>query len=279
MKRSRAAFNIGRYAMRGQTDRRALEPLVKLLSEVDREDRMNSAFAVGEYASHGIFDKAALKLLIKLLRDWSSKVRCRATTALGEYAKLGFYDDRIIKPLIKFLTDDDKELRANSGWTIGMYAIRDVLEKNDSNLIERILRTQDYNVNIGLSIAAGEQMWENGLIKERILETLIQLLNYRDPRIREGTAFIIAQNADEKLTDEKILNPLLNLLKDDNSAVRINAIFALGTYARRGVKRNYLVQKLLEATKNSEKDEEETLRNALLRIELEEVSIEKTWKP
>jgi HEAT repeat protein len=176
MKRSRAAFNIGRRAMQGQFDRRALELIVKLLSETDREIRMNAAFAVGEYAAHGIFDKTVLKLLIKLLRDWSSKVRCRATTALGEYAKLGFYDERIIKPLIKFLTDDDKELRANSGWTLGIYAIRSILEKNDSNLIEKILKTGDYNVNIGLSIAAGECIWENGLIKEKTLKTFIKLL-------------------------------------------------------------------------------------------------------
>ncbi len=266
--RSRAAFNVGRYAMLGILDERALEPLAKLLRNADREVRMNSAFALGEYASHKIFDKSILKPLIKLLKDWSSKVRCRATTSLGEYARLGFYDRGVIKPFLRFLTDDDKELRANAGWTLGMYATKNILEKGNSDLLEKILKTRDPNVDIGLSIAAGEFIWSNGQIKERVLETFIKLLNHEDFRIRQGTAFIVAQNAEEKQIDKRIINPLLRLLEDAIPAVRINAIFALGTYARRGTKPKYLVKKLLGASKDPEDDVKETLRNVLLRIEL-----------
>ncbi len=269
MTRSRAAFNVGRYAMLGILDKRALEPLTKLLKEKDREVRMNSAFAVGEYASHDIFDKDIPKLLVKLLKDWSSKVRCRATTALGEYVRLGYYNRQIIKPLLKFLTDDDKELRANAAWTLGKYAIKDILEKNDSELIEKILRTRDPNVRIGLSLGVGECIWSYGIIKERVLEAFTELLNHEDFRIREGTAFIIAQNAEEKHTDKRILNPLISLLKDENPAVRICAIFAIGTYARRGIKPKYLFKKLSDAAKDPEEDVKETLRNVLHGIKLE----------
>ncbi len=269
MKRSQAALRVGRSAMHGQLNRRALKLLTNLLRDIDREVRMNSAFAIGEYASHGIFDVDALGWLIKLLRDWSSKVRCRATTAIGEYAKLGLYSKRVIKPLIRFLTDDDKELRANAGWTLGIYALRDILEKGNSKLIEKILKTRDPNVNVGLAIAVGDCAWENGRMKGKALETFVKLLSHKDLRIREGTAFVLGENAENNLTDERILSPLFDLLSDDNPTVRAYAIFALGAYARRGVKRKHVVQKLLAATRNSEDDVRETLKNILFRLELD----------
>ncbi|MGQ9721657.1 MAG: HEAT repeat domain-containing protein [Candidatus Jordarchaeum sp.] len=272
MKRSHAAFNVARYAMLGVLDKKALEPLTKLLKDADREVRMNSAFAVGEYASHNIFDKAIPRLLVKLLKDWSSKVRCRATTSLGEYAKMGFYNKKIIKPLLRFLTDDDKELRANAAWTLGIYAVKDILEKNNSDIVEKILKTRDPNVKIGLSLAAGECAWNNGQIRERVLEAFIGLLNHEDFQVREGIAFIIGQNAEQKHTDKRILNPLLDLLRDSHPAVRINAIFALVMYARRGIKTKYLVKKLSNLTRDPDKDVKETLQNFLYKINLEKSS-------
>ena len=151
--------------------------------------------------------------------------------------------------LLKFLTNDDWDIRANAGWTLGRHALDDILEKNNSELLEKLLKKQDKGVNVGLSVAVGECTWGNGLMENRVLETLINFLNHNDSRIREATAFIIAQNAEKKLTDERTLNPLLNLLTDDNPTVCINAIFALGAYAKRGIKQEYLTQKLLDAIK------------------------------
>ncbi len=272
MLRSRAAFNIGRCALQGQLDRRALKLLILLLQDADREVRMNSAFAVGEYASRGIFDEAAIKPLTKLLKDWSSKVRCRATTALGEYAKLGFYSTGIIKTLLRFLTDDDKELRANAGWTLGIYSVKDILEKNSSELIEKILETGDPNVKVGLSIALAENIWDKGQMKERFLEKFIELLSHKDPQIREGIAFVIGENAEEKQVDERILNPLLNLLNDPDPHVRANAVFALGAIAHQGVKTNYLIQKISSSTDDPDKNVKETAKNILQRLVLKKGS-------
>jgi HEAT repeat protein len=93
-------------------DKRAVEPLIKALSDGGQEVRESAARALGE-----IGDKRAVKPLIKALEDEDYSVRAIAAGALGNIG-----DKRAVEPLIKALKDKDFNVRykaAKDNLTLG----------------------------------------------------------------------------------------------------------------------------------------------------------------
>jgi hypothetical protein len=96
--RRNAAAALGKLG-----DTRAVEPLITVLGDKDRDVRRNAVAALGQLG-----DSRAVEPLITALRDEDRDVRRNAATALG---KLG--DTRAVEPLIKALGDSYYELRLN----------------------------------------------------------------------------------------------------------------------------------------------------------------------
>ena len=211
------------------------------------------------------FDLWLYQYVFQKESEWTEK-RIKQLQVLKNIAfKIIDFISQFEDELVKIWNKPKFVLNSNYVITLDRIAEKD----RELKLIEKILKTRDPNVNVGLAIAVGDCAWENGRMKGKALETFVKLLSHKDLRIREGTAFVLGENAENNLTDERILSPLFDLLSDDNPTVRAYAIFALGAYARRGVKKKHLVQKLLAATRNSEDDVRETLKNILFRLELD----------
>ncbi len=91
-------------------DTRAVEPLIQVLKDKDKDVRLTAARVLG-----GIGDARAVEPLIQALTDEERVVRMNAATALG---RIG--DKRAIEPLTDALEDE---------WSFAQKAAREALEK------------------------------------------------------------------------------------------------------------------------------------------------------
>ncbi|MFB0563700.1 MAG: HEAT repeat domain-containing protein [Candidatus Lokiarchaeia archaeon] len=99
-----AAMFLGRMG-----DRRAVEPLIRVLKDKGSDIRQWAAYALGELG-----DLRALDPLLQALRDTEWEVRKKATIALG---KLG--DVSAVEPLIQVLNDENWEVRWRAAEALG----------------------------------------------------------------------------------------------------------------------------------------------------------------
>src|SRR5205823_3271229 len=94
VERSYAAIRLGQPG-----NRKAVEPLIDALGDVDSEVRGRAAAALGR-----IGDQAAIDPLIAALRDPAPFVRLKAVIALGELRA-----KRAMEPLLARLKDENEE--------------------------------------------------------------------------------------------------------------------------------------------------------------------------
>jgi len=95
--RWKAAGELGEKKLGEIGDTRAVEPLIQVLKDKDRDGRLTAARVLGV-----IGDTRAVEPLIQLLRDEDRGVRMSAARALG---KIG--DERAVEPLTDALEDED----------------------------------------------------------------------------------------------------------------------------------------------------------------------------
>ena len=205
---------------------RAIEPLIQFLN-VDYQDirKAKVALILGRIKS-----KKAVGPLIQALKDDDPIVRKKTAEALGRIGS-----ERAVKPLIQALKNDEAGVRKNAAKALGEI-------KNDKAikpLIKQLILCSD-----GVDESAAEALVKYG---GRAVDHLIKALKDKDSHIRGWVVIILdkigwhpkddiekawylaaREEWDEliKLKDESI-EPLLQVLKNDNPSIRMKAAEAL----------------------------------------------------
>ena len=217
-------------------NKRAIEPLIKALGSrnfgssivaIEALDKIDPDWSKSEEA------KKLIPLSIKAWKDGNTQSRESAVWVLGT---LG--DERVVEHLINALKDNDKYVRKAAVYALG--------EIGDKRAVEPLIKVLECDNNSDVRKAAVHALGElrderavkpltnylrcwgvwivcNALAKigKPAVETLITALQDRDPVIR-----MIAAEALGKIGDKRAVEPLINLLEDEE--VKIVAAEALG---------------------------------------------------
>ncbi|MFX0095629.1 MAG: HEAT repeat domain-containing protein, partial [Candidatus Hodarchaeota archaeon] len=167
------------------------------------------------------------RMIIRALKDRDTNVFARAFSVLRKQ-----YDSQIGEVLIKALKDKDDNVQV--GAILGLAHLKYTPAKKPLLLILR------ENVTPQVLQAATMTLGELG--EKRAIEQLIGFLKYKDRGVRRTSAKVLGQ-----LKASKALEPLFQLLKDDNEDeyVRAGAAWALGQLGDRQV-----VKTLIEILNN-----------------------------
>jgi HEAT repeat protein len=183
------------WALGGNKDTRAVEPLIRALSEPDRDVRMSAAWALGE-----IRDKRAVESLQRSTYDIDSGVQVAAWSALWAIDKR----QQAVAPLIRALPDPD--------WVVRWHAASALGEIKDRRAVEPLIRALSDPDEYVRSHAA----WALGEINDkRAVEPLIRVLSDPVRNVRLGAAEALG-----KTKDKRAIAPLRLLLTDASSDVR-----------------------------------------------------------
>lgn len=224
--RERAAEGLGTLE-----DRRAIQPLIKLLEDENFRVQQKTCWALGKMG-----DEAVLPLLA-ILNNRGAKIRAEAANALGDLR-----DIRAVEPLTAALREHNPRLRAGAAEALGNIgdrsAVRPLIEAlndresgirkeaaealgkiRDENSLEPLVRTlQDMNTEIRNTVV--KSLANFG---EPAVENLIEALKFKTWFVREGAAVALGE-----IGDNRAVQPLLEALKDENEYVRSEAAKALG---------------------------------------------------
>ncbi|MBI4826543.1 MAG: HEAT repeat domain-containing protein [Nitrospirae bacterium] len=177
------------------------DDLIPLLNDDDWVVRKNAA----RFLYHSENDRA-LDALIKASNDKNPNVLISIAIALGE-----FRDSRAVETLIIMLKNDDREVRRRAAFGLGM-----IQDTRAIKPLTGLLEDPEWSVREGAVEALG-------MMKDRrVVEVLIEAWNNEDSDVR-----IIAA---EVLVDfgSLAVEPLIDLLKHDDSYFRWRAAWALG---------------------------------------------------
>lgn len=161
-----------------------------------------------------IKDRDTTEALIGVLHDDDASVRVKAAQALGQIG-----DDRAVEPLIRLLNDQDRNVAhhaANALTDIGVPAILPLTQA---------LANREHN-----EIVRWRSAYTLGMIRTpQSLGTLIQILKDQNQPsyVRQGAAAGLSNCGGNQVVDT-----LIETLADSDGAVRANATYALGQYAR-----------------------------------------------
>ena len=207
---------------------KALEPLIHILKESNYDVRWTAAEALGEIGC----DKA-VEPLIQILKDQEQyKLWLIAAEALG---KIG--NDQAVEPLIEVLRSWDVGLRANAERALGKIGN----DKAVQILTQVLLKSNPYERWISAEALGG-------IGSDKAIEPLIQVLN--DPILSDRRSqyinmlgiylpwdlehtsfwFNVREKAAEALggiCSDKVVEPLIQALKDSDNDVRWRAAEAL----------------------------------------------------
>jgi HEAT repeat protein len=178
-------------------DARAVEPLLEVLTDPDRDVRIGAANALGQ-----IGDLSAVEPLLGSLRDEDPGVReaavgafCRLGGALGEH-----FDSRAIAPLIESLKDGYAAVREGAAGALGKMGPPAVMPLLDA------LRDPDGAVRKGASEALVK-------IGAPAIEPLVATLG--DPELRAMASTMLGQ-----IHDVRAVEPLIATLRAESDPVR-----------------------------------------------------------
>lgn len=194
------------WALGEMENERGVTPLHERLEDSDADVRLVSAWALGE-----IKDDRSVDPLAELLNDDDPLVREMAVLALGEIENA-----RAVVPLMAAL-DRDEMLVWPVIWALGEIDSFTAYEAR-LGVFESIGRRPWENTEVW----AGEWLGWDGPARFRDLSTLERELSDSDPERRQAAAWEMGH-----LDDERVVESLLNLLRDDDPTVRAMAIWAL----------------------------------------------------
>lgn len=171
--------------------KRAVEPLIEALGDIDWRVRHNAAIALGN-----IGDERAVEPLIKALDNDVGRLAAQSLGGIG--------DKRAVKPLIKALGDDESGMRMNAAKALGRIG--------DKRAIEPLIRTVgDSNRDVRLNATSALRR----IGDERVVEALIKAL--------EDSFKLVRVNASSGLGiigDKRAVEPLKKACKDKDAEVR-----------------------------------------------------------
>jgi HEAT repeat protein len=201
--------NVRRYAawaLGEMETARGVEPLVARLEDEIADVRLVAAWALGEIKENG-----ALQPLIELLEDDDPLVREMAVLALGEIEH-----SSAVSSIVEAVKGHP-ELREPAFWALGE------IDGNRAQVARRELYGR-----------RGSPDWENGAVwtghmgtplsssVSRGVTSVIAALSDEDPDVRRSAAEWLGERGDPRAVE-----PLLDLLRDAEPAVRAMAVWAL----------------------------------------------------
>jgi HEAT repeat protein len=194
--RAHAAIALGSIG-----DKRAFEPLLSVLENMNESIRGPVASALGELG-----DKRAVTPLIAALEDDDFSVRLEATRALGDIG-----DVRAIEPLVEVLNDKSEELRVRA-----VHALGSIGEPALVKLVEA-LGSHYEDVKLEAVRCLGYLRYKAAI--PRLIEALIDKNGDRYWRV--SVIYALGE------IGEPAVEPLIEVLKDEDNDVRYLAADAL----------------------------------------------------
>lgn len=220
--RMRAARALGEIG-----DQRAIEPLMRALSDSDRDVRKEAARVLGE-----IGDQRVVEPLIKALSDSNWDVHIEAAKALGKIK-----DQRAVEPLIKALNSvaavealgEIGDQRAVESLIKALNSDNDHFRRRVATALEKI-GWKPSNDEIAANYWISKEKWDKCVeIGPPAVGPLIEILNKKD--INDSVDIFNkrteAINSLGKIGNQRAVEALIQILNDSNIGIRRNAAAAL----------------------------------------------------
>ncbi|MCQ8893859.1 MAG: HEAT repeat domain-containing protein [Methanolinea sp.] len=181
-------------------DRRAVDPLIGLLSDENRYVRREAAKSLGR-----IGDERAIPALISALKDEDRYGREGAAEGLGEMGEKAF------PALIEAMENADWHVRMGAAIALRIIGNREALP-----VLIRAMQDENRFVRREVVKSLGR------IGDHSVIETLIAALKDPDRSVR-----LRAVSALSKCNDPRVVEPLIEALNDEDSGVRLRVIRAL----------------------------------------------------
>ncbi len=181
-------------------DTRAVEPLIRILNDKNREVREKVIEALG-----ALGDIRALEPLFEVYKDKDEYIRFRVLLAISN-----FRDERVIDILIQALADEDWNVRSWAAKPLGKFHVI-----RASEALIKALQDEDSLVRRSVVMALSDTG------DKRAVYPLIQTLRDEDELVRKSAVLALGQ-----LGDAEAVEPIIQALRDD-PAVRDFAISIL----------------------------------------------------
>ncbi len=175
--------------------------------------------------------------LLQVLNDRQEKneVRVHALDVLSGNHSYNFnrlsmrkYSDEVICAIIKAALEDTGHLRSSAAWTLAVYGGKDKEERIINSLVHALLN--NHNADIRTNAAAALL----GHDSPRVLKALVQALDDESPKVQIKAAYILSMVGIKTQKEEnEASQKLLSLFSDDDNTVRINAIATYGRIRRK----------------------------------------------
>lgn len=182
------------------SDEQDIEILIENFSSQDADVKADSVKALVEAG------EPAVEPLIQALNSKDPEIRENAAITLGKIK-----DERAIKPLIKLLTDEE--------WEVESAATSALVEIGESVVEPLIEILQDENEDVFLQMKVIAVL--AGIKDERAIQPMIQALKEK-PELQADLGYNLG------LMGKPAVEPLIQLLNDDDPEVRVRAAEALG---------------------------------------------------
>jgi hypothetical protein len=180
------------------------EPDIKtLIEDLNAQDVNVKAASVKALVEAG---EPAVEPLIKVLSSKDPEIRENAAITLGKIK-----DERAIDPLIKLLTDEE--------WEVESAATSALVEIGEPVVEPLIFILQDKNEDVFLRMKVIAVL--AGIKDERAIQPMIRVLK-EEPELQADLGYHLG------LMGEPAVEPLIQLLDDDDPEVRVRAAEALG---------------------------------------------------
>jgi HEAT repeat protein len=231
-------------------DKEKIERFMKLLEDEKPNARLHAARALGRFKSPKIVEP-----LVKALDDsnpWvrltaaysiekAGRISWEATLDLGDKEKerLSFEEKRealAVKPLLRLLSDENPNLRWAAAQTLGA--------SGDTQTAEPLIKAlHDANPNVRLAAAIALNRTEED---KKIIGPLIAALNDKSAHVRGAIVRIFMDKH-----NPRTIEPLCKMLKDSETHIRYNAVWALSNFTDTDTR---IMEPLIKTLKDSDKD-------------------------
>lgn len=263
------ASGLAAYALGRMGDKRAIEPLMKMVKNrnIDGMERREAVRVLGDFGSWQVFE-----FLKRVINDPDEEdvVRSWAAEALGKSGETSFpilfeafKDDKLrygaaggfalagdeaIGPLTEALDNPNSKIREGAAAALGLVANPTMVPNNSKSAltvnlepVEPLIRTlEDKDSEVRASALMG--IWN--------IVTMLNLnsMMFRDAQnIPPEVAAIMGQQP--QLDRERLIEPIVKVLKDESSKVRAGAAMVLGQL---GVKDDRVVVPLQAALEDQD---------------------------